>query len=116
MDQGRRSQAPLAAVPGVMPAGGGRSAMASAYGVLIGMVGGSIGLGGAEFRLPVPAGLPGYRARQAVAQNVAVTLATVTAALGTRGGALPLDSLANPIRPCRRCSADRSSARRSDLP
>jgi hypothetical protein len=71
--------------------------MASAYGVPIGMVGGSIGLGGAEFRLPVPAGPLGYRTRQAVALNLAVTLATVTAALGTRGGAFPLDSLANPI-------------------
>ncbi|MEW6248087.1 MAG: sulfite exporter TauE/SafE family protein [Nitrospirota bacterium] len=83
--------------PDVMRAGGRRSAMALAYGVPIGMLGGLIGLGGAEFRLPVLAGPLKYRACQAVALYLAVTLATVTAVLGTRGGALPLDSFARRI-------------------
>jgi uncharacterized protein len=53
--------------------------------VPIGALGGLIGLGGAEFRLPVLAGPLGYPARQAVPINLAVSLATVTAALLIRG-------------------------------
>ena len=58
------------------------------YGVPIGLLGGLIGLGGAEFRLPVLAGVFGYAARRAVALNLAISLVTVVSALLIRGGAL----------------------------
>jgi uncharacterized membrane protein YfcA len=54
--------------------------------VPIGTLGGLIGLGGAEFRLPVLTGVLGYRPRQAVALNLAVSLVTVVAAAGIRAG------------------------------
>ena len=63
-------------------------ACAFGFGVPIGTLGGLIGLGGAEFRLPVLTGVLGYRARQAVAVNLAVSLITVTAAAIIRGGTL----------------------------
>lgn len=44
-------------------------------------MGGLIGLGGAEFRLPVLAGPLGYKAYQAVPLNLAVSLITVTTSL-----------------------------------
>lgn len=55
----------------------------------IGVLGGLIGLGGAEFRLPVLAGPLGYAAQQAVPLNLAVSLITVLASLAIRGGTLP---------------------------
>src|SRR5215207_6140226 len=58
------------------------------YGVPIGLLGGLIGLGGAEFRLPVLAGVFGYAARRAVALNLAISLVTVVSALLIRGGRL----------------------------
>ncbi len=63
-----------------------------AFGIAIpiGTLGGLIGLGGAEFRLPVLAGPLGYMARQAVALNLAVSLVTVTAALAIRSSTLAL--------------------------
>jgi uncharacterized protein len=64
----------------------GRSPLrAFGFGVPIGTLGGLIGLGGAEFRLPVLTGVLGYRARQAVAVNLAVSLITVTTAAAIRG-------------------------------
>jgi uncharacterized membrane protein YfcA len=47
-----------------------------------------IGLGGAEFRLPVLTSVLGYRPRQAVAVNLAASLITVTAAAIIRGSTL----------------------------
>jgi len=70
------------------------------YGVPIGLLGGLIGLGGAEFRLAVLAGVFGYAARRAVALNLAISLVTVVSALLIRGGTLslvPLLSLAQVI-------------------
>src|SRR5215218_1989560 len=70
------------------------------YGAPIGLLGGLIGLGGAEFRLPVLAGVFGYAARRAVALNLAISLVTVVSALLIRGGTLslvPLLSLAQVI-------------------
>ncbi len=63
-----------------------------AFGIAIpiGTLGGLIGLGGAEFRLPVLAGPLGYIARQAVALNLAVSLVTVTASLAIRSSTLAL--------------------------
>ena len=81
----------------MMYAEGRRPRLALLYSVSIGLLGGLIGLGGAEFRLPVLACLLGYAARQAVALNLAVTLATVLAVLGSRGALLSLGSLANLI-------------------
>jgi uncharacterized membrane protein YfcA len=60
------------------------------YGAPIGLLGGLIGLGGAEFRLPVLAGVFGYAARRAVALNLAISLVTVVSALLIRGGTLSL--------------------------
>jgi uncharacterized protein len=60
------------------------------YGAPIGLLGGLIGLGGAEVRLPVLAGVFGYAARRAVALNLAISLVTVVSALLIRGGTLSL--------------------------
>lgn len=50
-------------------------------GAPIGCLGGLIGLGGAEFRLPVLVGLFKYSARQAVSLNLAVSLITLLSSL-----------------------------------
>lgn len=63
------------------------------YSVPIGLVGGLIGLGGAEFRLPVLAGPLGYSAKQAVPLNLAVSFITLLSALLVRGGTLSLAAL-----------------------
>jgi uncharacterized protein len=63
------------------------------YSAPIGLLGDLIGLGGAEFRLPVLAGVFGYAARRAVALNLAISLVTVVSALLIRGGTLSLDPL-----------------------
>jgi uncharacterized membrane protein YfcA len=57
------------------------------------LLGGLIGLGGAEFRLPVLAGVFGYCARRGVALNLAISLVTVVSALIIRGGTLSLAPL-----------------------
>lgn len=63
------------------------------YAVPIGVLGGLIGLGGAEFRLPVLAGTLGYRVRQAVPLNLAVSLITIIASLAIRGKTLSFDAV-----------------------
>jgi uncharacterized protein len=63
------------------------------YGAPIGLLGGLIRLGGAEFRLPVLAGVFSYTARRAVALNLAISLVTVVSALLIRGGTLSLEPL-----------------------
>jgi uncharacterized protein len=67
--------------------------LAALWGAPIGLVGGLIGLGGAEFRLPVLVGVFGYAARLAVALNLAISLITVVSALLIRGGTLSLAPL-----------------------
>jgi uncharacterized membrane protein YfcA len=62
--------------------------LAVLYGAPIGLLGGLIGLGGAEFRLPVLAGVFGYTARRAVSLNLAISLVTVVSALLIRSGTL----------------------------
>src|SRR5215207_10221206 len=64
------------------------------YGTPIGILGGLIGLGGAEFRLPVLVGPLGYEARQAVPLNLAVSLITLLASLLIRSRTLTLESVA----------------------
>ena len=53
---------------------------AFAFGVPIGTLGGLIGLGGAEFRVPVLTGIFRTAPRPAVALNLAISLITVAAA------------------------------------
>jgi uncharacterized membrane protein YfcA len=67
--------------------------LAALCGAPIGLLGGLIGLGGAEFRLPVLGGVFGYAARSAVALNLAISLVTVVSALIIRGGKLSLAPL-----------------------
>lgn len=59
-------------------------------GALIGMLGGLIGLGGAEFRLPLLIGIFGFRALEAVILNKAMSLVVVATALPFRAAAIPL--------------------------
>ncbi len=63
------------------------------YGAPIGVLGGLIGLGGAEFRLPVLTGVFRYSAKQAVPLNLAISLFTVVAAFVTRASLTSLHSL-----------------------
>ena len=72
-----------------------RPAAAFLYAVPIGVLGGLIGLGGAEFRLPVLIGPLGYPSRQAVPLNLAVSLVTLVTSLGIRWHTLTLA----PLRP-----------------
>jgi uncharacterized membrane protein YfcA len=53
-------------------------------GAVIGIAGGLLGLGGAEFRLPVLVAYFRYNLQGAVALNLAVSLVTVVAAAGSR--------------------------------
>jgi uncharacterized membrane protein YfcA len=62
--------------------------------VPIALLGGLIGLGGAEFRLPVLAGPLGYAARAAVPLNLAVSLVTIVASLTVRSRALSMEPVA----------------------
>lgn len=65
-----------------------RTRLSFLYAVPIALLGGLIGLGGAEFRLPVLAGPLGYPARQAVPLNLAVSLVTILTAFLIRGRTL----------------------------
>ncbi|NYI81262.1 sulfite exporter TauE/SafE family protein [Nocardioides panzhihuensis] len=65
-----------------------------AAGALIGILGGLIGLGGAEFRLPLLMALFGFAALQAVILNKAMSLVVVIAALPARAFAVPWDDVA----------------------
>jgi len=67
--------------------------LAFLYSVPIGVLGGLMGLGGAEFRLPVLASVLGYSARQAVPLNLAVSLITIAASLLIRGRTLTFDTV-----------------------
>lgn len=60
----------------------------------VGLLGGLVGLGGAEFRLPFVIGLFGFIALQAVIVNKAMSLLVVLVALPSRLVAVPLDALA----------------------
>lgn len=63
------------------------------WGALIGLAGGLIGLGGAEFRLPVLVGLLGYATRLAIPINLTISFATLLAALVARSQSLSLTPL-----------------------
>lgn len=68
------------------------------YGAPIGLLGGLIGLGGAEFRLPVLTRIFGYKAIEAVSINLAISLLTVAAALAARLSMISGDGL-SPLIP-----------------
>jgi uncharacterized protein len=63
-------------------------------GAAVGVLGGMIGLGGAEFRLPLLIGVFGFAALQAVIVNKAMSLAVVLTALPARLVAVPYAALA----------------------
>lgn len=67
--------------------------LAVLYSAPIGLLAGLMGLGGAEFRLPVLAGIFGYAPRRAVALNLAVSLITILSAFVFRSGTLTLSPL-----------------------
>lgn len=70
-------------------------AAAFAGGSMIGALGGLIGLGGAEFRLPLLIGPFRFRALEAVILNKAMSLCVVASALPFRAAAVPLDAVAD---------------------
>lgn len=59
-------------------------------GGVVGTLGGLIGLGGAEFRLPLLIGLFGFKALEAVILNKAMSLIVVATALPFRAATVPL--------------------------
>ena len=67
--------------------------LAALSGAVVGALGGLIGLGGAEFRLPLLIALFGLVAIEAVIVNKAISLVVVTSALLFRSQAVPLDAL-----------------------
>ena len=73
----------------------GRSTSAAfGSGAIIGALGGLIGLGGAEFRLPLLIGVFRFAALQAVILNKAMSLVVVASALPFRAAAVPFASVA----------------------
>jgi uncharacterized membrane protein YfcA len=74
------------------------SRLAFLYAVPIAILGGLIGLGGAEFRLPVLAGPLKYPAQRAVPLNLVISLVTLATSLLIRGSTLP-STLITPLLP-----------------
>jgi uncharacterized membrane protein YfcA len=66
-----------------------RLALAATLGAIVGVLGGLIGLGGAEFRLPLLIGLFAFPALQAVILNKATSLVVVGSGLAFRSTAVP---------------------------
>ena len=62
-------------------------------GAAVGVLGGLIGLGGAEFRLPLLIDVFGFGALHAVILNKAMSLVVVTAALPLRAASVPVSSV-----------------------
>jgi uncharacterized membrane protein YfcA len=86
--------------PGVQVEGGPRLRarherwpLVFASGAAIGTLGGLIGLGGAEFRLPLLIGVFGFAALEAVILNKAMSLVVVAAALPLRAASVPFDQV-----------------------
>lgn len=68
--------------------------LAAVAGAGVGLLGGMIGLGGAEFRLPLLIGVFAFVALQAVIVNKALSLLVVATAIPARLLAVPLEELA----------------------
>ncbi len=71
-----------------------RLSAALGSGAVIGTLGGLIGLGGAEFRLPVLIGLFRFAALEAVILNKAMSLVVVATALPFRAATIPMSAVA----------------------
>ncbi|OYR19072.1 putative channel transporter [Brucella thiophenivorans] len=63
-------------------------------GAAIGALGGLIGLGGAEFRLPLLIGVVNFAALEAVTLNKAMSLVVVASALPFRAATVPFQEIA----------------------
>lgn len=72
-----------------------RPVTAFSGGAVIGALGGLIGLGGAEFRLPLLIGVFRFRALEAVILNKAMSLVVVATALPFRAATVPFAALAD---------------------
>ena len=72
-----------------------RELVAFAGGSGVGALGGLIGLGGAEFRLPLLIGPFGFAALQAVIVNKAMSLVVVASALPFRAATVPFSEIAS---------------------
>ena len=85
----------MATVGTAQPSSGFAQSMPAAFvaGSAIGVLGGLIGLGGAEFRLPLLIGLFGFAALQAVILNKAMSLIVVATALPARLFAVPFSQV-----------------------
>lgn len=70
-------------------------AAAFAGGAAVGLLGGLVGLGGAELRLPLLLGIFGFAALAAVIVNKAMSLVVVLAAIPSRLTAVPLGDIAS---------------------
>jgi len=78
-------------------------ALAFLYAVPIAVLGGLIGLGGAEFRLPVLSGPLGHPVRRAVPLNLSVSLVTLAVAFAARGRTLSVICTYSVQHWCARC-------------
>ena len=85
--------APLEQPPDTYAARGRNWPASFASGAVIGTVGGLIGLGGAEFRLPLLIGWFGFVALEAVVLNKAMSLVVVFSALLFRTRTVPLEQV-----------------------
>lgn len=74
--------------------GNGRPMWAFGGGAAIGALGGLIGLGGAEFRLPLLIGVFRFAALEAVILNKAMSLVVVASALPFRAATVPFSAIA----------------------
>ena len=80
------------AVPDARPERRSQSAFAS--GAVIGTLGGLVGLGGAEFRLPLLISVFRFRGLESVILNKATSLVVVATALAFRARSIPFDVIA----------------------
>ncbi|MDZ8105890.1 MAG: sulfite exporter TauE/SafE family protein [Nostoc sp. DedQUE12a] len=70
-----------------------RNIWAFTWGALVGVLGGLIGLGGAEFRLPVLVSVFNYRTLQAITINLIVSLVSVIFSFIFRSGVIGLENV-----------------------
>lgn len=70
-----------------------RNTWAFVWGTLIGILGGLIGLGGAEFRLPILVSIFNYSTLDAIIINLVVSLVTVTFSLIFRSGVIGFENI-----------------------